>query len=248
MWGCSARTHRGPCALVRSGPRSPRPPRAAPELRRRPQTDRQHDRRHPCDDTIPRPRGITTSRRSGDDTLYGQRRQRHLFGGEATTASTAASATTSSAAAGQRPLRAASAPTRSTAKPARLRPRRRHDRRDRRQRRRTDTLSYATGSRRASSTAPAIRLLGLRRISGLEDGRGAYVNLSPAEATTDSLPPAAESTNRSRARASRLGDRHAFPDYIVGTSATQTIYGGGGADVILGEGGDDLAYGGADGD
>jgi Ca2+-binding RTX toxin-like protein len=207
----------------------------------------------PCDDTIRAPRGVTTVEgEGGNDTLYGQRGNDTVNGGEGNDrlyggigddelgggegndhlsggfgADSLDGGAGSDFARGDATIDAIADNGAGD----------------------TDTLSYATGATPGFfNKAPYPDFSDYAGFPGLEDGRGAYVNLQSGKGD-NGLAPAGGGVDEEVAGTSFetvIGS--AFPDFIVGTSDDETIYGGGGADVILGEGGDDLAYGGADGD
>jgi Ca2+-binding RTX toxin-like protein len=109
-----------------------------------------------------------------------------------------------------------------------------------------DTLSYATGATPGFFDRP-----GASEFDGLpagRDGRGAYVNLQTNLGDNGLAPDGGGVDEDIEASDFDVVIGTAFADFLVGTDQDQTFYGGGGADVILGEGGNDDLFGGAEGD
>lgn len=109
-----------------------------------------------------------------------------------------------------------------------------------------DTLSYATGATPGFFDRP-----GVSEYDGLpagRDGRGAYVNMQSNLGDNGLAPEGGGVDENIEASDFDVVIGTAFADFLVGTDQDQTFYGGGGADVILGEGGNDDVFGGAEGD
>ncbi|HEV7771556.1 MAG TPA: calcium-binding protein [Solirubrobacterales bacterium] len=113
-----------------------------------------------------------------------------------------------------------------------------------------DTLSFTTGATPGFPNTGAF-FTDAGFPAGAE-GRGVYVDLDQGFAN-NGLAPSGGGVDGPLEPATDFADFETvigspFPDYLVGTTGTETFYGGGGADVIDGNGGGDVAHGGADGD
>jgi Ca2+-binding RTX toxin-like protein len=111
-----------------------------------------------------------------------------------------------------------------------------------------DTLSFATGVTPGFSDGsgyPSFSSYGLPSEGG---ERGVYVDLSKNIADNGGAPLGGGYDTGLVGTDFENVIGTAFSDYIVGSSASNTIYGGGGGDVILGAEGNDSLFGGADGD
>ncbi len=108
-----------------------------------------------------------------------------------------------------------------------------------------DTLSYATGATPGFFDRP-----GVSDYDGLpgRDGRGAYVSMQSNLGDNGLAPEGGGVDEDIEAADFDVVIGTAFPDFLIGTDQDQTFYGGGGADVILGEGGNDDVFGGPEGD
>jgi Ca2+-binding RTX toxin-like protein len=222
---------------------------AAPSCAEGPQIEGDTIRGTPCDDTIRAPRGVTTVfGEGGNDSLYGQRGNDSLFGGEGNDRlyggvgddrvrggpdndllSGGFGADSLDGEAGNDFARGdATIDTIADSGGG------------------TDTLSYATGATPGFFDRPGVS--DYEHFPASREGRGAYVNLQSGLGDNGLAPEGGGVDEDVEGTSFEIVIGSAFPDFIVGTSASQTIYGGGGADAILGEGGSDVVYGGADGD
>ncbi|HEX6603144.1 MAG TPA: hypothetical protein VF030_10935, partial [Solirubrobacterales bacterium] len=102
-----------------------------------------------------------------------------------------------------------------------------------------DTLSFATGATPGFPNTGSF-FTGAGFPAGAE-GRGVYVDLGQGFAN-NGLAPSGGGVDEPLEPASDFGDFETvvgtpFPDYLVGTAGTETFHGGGGADLIDGNGG-----------
>jgi Ca2+-binding RTX toxin-like protein len=116
-----------------------------------------------------------------------------------------------------------------------------------------DTLSYATGVTPGfpdNPNNPAYPDFSAHTGFPAAGGeRGVYLNLNPSSPVADNgVAPDGGGVDRVEGADFERVLGTPFSDYIVGARAGLSIYGGGGADVLIGEGTGDRLDGGADGD
>jgi Ca2+-binding RTX toxin-like protein len=111
-----------------------------------------------------------------------------------------------------------------------------------------DTLSYATGIAPGfSDSAGYPNFSSYRSFPAAGGERGVYLNLGTSLGD-NGVPRYGGGVDTIPGDGFETVIGTAFSDYIVSSDRSQTIYGGGGGDVLLGMGGNDKLYGGADGD